>query len=58
MAITVPPLDTPSKEVLPEAESPTDAGAPGIVPSSGNSQQDLSAQVKDCITQGKRYLTM
>jgi hypothetical protein len=56
MAITVPPLDNPSNEVPPEAESSTDA--PGVGSSSGNPQRDLSAQVNDCITQAKRYLTM
>jgi hypothetical protein len=58
MAITVPPVDNPSNEVPPEAESSTDTGAPGVGSSSGNPQRDLSAQVKDCVTQAKRYLTM
>lgn len=54
MAITVPPVDNPSNEVSPEAESSTDV--PGVGSSSEN--PDLSAQVNDRITQAKRYLTM
>jgi len=56
MAITVPPVDNPSNEVRPEAESSTDV--PGVGIASGNPQRDPSAQVNDCITQAKRYLTM
>lgn len=58
MTITVPPVDNLSNEISPGAESSTDAGAPGVGSSSGNPQRDLSAQVKDCVTQAKRYLNM
>jgi len=56
MAITVPPVDNPSNEVPPEAEF--SANVPGVGSSSGIPQRDLSAQINDCITQAKRYLTM